>query len=350
MTNPIATPGSRRQFIFIALLFAVGVEMLRLFMSSLMYYLREAQEASTTTVGGVAFLCFLGAFLAPPLARVVGVGRLIRLCALGLMATRIAIQFVETPVADFGLAIAGAVLFLWAIPLSASLASDGRRVDGGTWLLGMLTGLGLDTAIKGGLGTVDLSWQTNAASDALAVIMALALSTFAKTATWGVREDKGEAPGLSGSLLLFAVGPFLFLQMLYFQNLGQQASLIGWELPATLALVTGVNLVGVVAASLALGPARRLSWLEVPVAGAVLVVVMWTEHTGAIAAVIMAAGHILLVSLMAALAAQSNPDSGLRGSPWPGYSRAWGWCCSWPRRSSTTPPTTSISAFRRGPP
>ena len=94
--------------------------MLRLFMSSMLFYMREAREVSTVGVGGVAFLCFLMVFLAPVLARGIGPGGVLQLSAAGLWAARIIIQFVDVAVVDFALSIAGAVLFLWAIPASAS--------------------------------------------------------------------------------------------------------------------------------------------------------------------------------------------------------------------------------------
>ena len=75
MTTGEKNTGARSSiwhFIFITLLFAVGIEMLRLFMSSLLFYMREAREVSTVGVGGVAFLCFLMVFLAPVLARGMG--------------------------------------------------------------------------------------------------------------------------------------------------------------------------------------------------------------------------------------------------------------------------------------
>ena len=109
------------QFVFVMLLFALGIEMLRLFMSSVVFYLREAREFSTVQVGGIALLCFLAALLAPVLARGIGPGGLLQLCALGIFVTRIIIQFIEVAAADFALSIVGTVLFLWAIPASASL-------------------------------------------------------------------------------------------------------------------------------------------------------------------------------------------------------------------------------------
>ena len=257
-------------FIFITLLFAVGIEMLRLFMSSLLFYMREAREVSTVGVGGVAFLCFLMVFLAPILARGIGPGGLLQLTAAGLWAARIIIQFVDVAVVDFALSIAGAVLFLWAIPASASLVAGGRRIDGGTWLVGLLVGVALDTAIKGGFGTVDLSWQNNVGADVIAVLLAGGLAGSAKIISMRSRGQEAQPPGYRGSLLLLAIGPFLFLEMLYFQNIGQQTALIGWDQPGVLALIVASNLAGLALAAIVMGLRRPLALTLVPAASVLL--------------------------------------------------------------------------------
>ena len=311
MTTGEKNTGARSSiwhFIFITLLFAVGIEMLRLFMSSLLFYLREAREVSTVGVGGVAFLCFLMVFLAPVVARGMGPGGLLQLSAAGLWAARIIIQFVDVAVVDFALSIAGAVLFLWAIPASASLVSNGKRIDGGTWLLGLLVGMALDTAIKGGFGTVDLSWQNNVGADVIAVLLAGGLTGSAKIISMRSQGQEAQPPGYRGSLLLLAIGPFLFLEMLYFQNIGQQTALIGWDQPGVLALIVASNLVGLALAAIVMGLRRPLALTLVPAATVLLIVGLLAEQSGALAAAIMPIGHLLLVLLLASLASRNGPE------------------------------------------
>ena len=311
MTTGEKNTGARSSiwhFIFITLLFAVGIEMLRLFMSSLLFYLREAREVSTVGVGGVAFLCFLMVFLAPVVARGMGPGGVLQLSAAGLWAARIIIQFVDVAVVDFALSIAGAVLFLWAIPASASLVAGGRRIDGGTWLLGLLGGVALDTAIKGGFGTVDLSWQNNVGADVIAVLLAVGLAGSAKIISMHSRGQEAQPPGYRGSLLLLAIGPFLFLEMLYFQNIGQQTALIGWDQPGVLALIVASNLVGLALASIVMGLRRPLTLTLVPAATILLIVGLLAEQSGALAAAIMPIGHLLLVLMLSSLASRNGPE------------------------------------------
>lgn len=296
------------QFTFVALLFALGIEMLRLFMSSMVFYLREARELSTVQVGGIALVCFLAALLAPLLARGMGPGRLLQLCALGIFVARIIIQFVESVPFDFALSIIGMVLFLWAIPASASIASDGRRVEAATWLLGLITGIALDTAIKGAFGTVDLSFHPNVGADIVAVLLSLALTTSAKFVSMRSQGQEALPPGPRASLLTLALGPFLFLEMLLFQNIGQQTALIGWDLPGILSLIVATNLVGITLVLLVLSMPGRLSLLLVPLATALLIALLLEEQSGATAAAIMVVGHLLLVFLMAVLTSRVGSD------------------------------------------
>lgn len=296
------------QLLFVTFLFALGIEMLRLFMSSMVFYLREAREFSTVQIGGIALLCFLAALLAPLPARGMGSGRLLQLSAFGICVTRIIIQFTGSPSIDFAMSIVGTVLFLWTIPASASVASNGKRITGATWLLGLLTGIALDTAVKGAFGTVDLSFHPNVGADIVAVLLSLGLTTSAKFVSMRTRGHQALPPGPRASLLMLVLGPFLFLEMLLFQNIGQQTSSIGWELPGVLSLIVAANLVGIALVPLAVRLPGRTSLILAPIATALLVVFLMQEQSGAPAAVIMAVGHLLLVLLLAVLTSRVNPD------------------------------------------
>ncbi len=305
----VGTRAGLWHFVTVILLFALGIEMLRQFMTGMVFYLRDAQEVSTVKVGGVALLCFLTVFLAPLVARGTGMRGLMQLTAAGLSATRVGIQFVDVPVADFALSIVGVIMFLWAIPASASLASGGVRAGGGAWLLGLLVGMALDTAIKGGFGTVDLAWQANAGADAIAALMAVGLAGSARIASAQNQGPEPRPPGPLGSLPLLALGPFLFLEMLYFQNVGQQAGLTGWEQPGALAGVSASNLLAIALVPLAMGLQSSPARAFLPIALVILVIAMLQEQTGPLAAAIMFVGHPALVFLMASTVRQQAPNA-----------------------------------------
>ena len=297
------------QLLFVAFLFALGIEMLRLFMSGMVFYLREARDFSTVQIGGIALLCFLAPLLAPLLARGIGPRRLLQLSAFGIFVARIIIQFIQAPAFDLALSIIGTILFLSAIPAIASIATDGKRIGGPTWLLGLLTGIALDTAIKGAFGTVDLSFHPNVGADIVAVLLSLALTTSAKFVSMRDQGQEAMPPGPRASLLMLVVGPFLFLEMLLFQNIGQQTALIGWDLPGVLSLIVAANLIGMALVALTLRFPGRLMLLLAPVATVLLILMLLEEQSGAFAAAIMAAGHLLLVLLVAVLASRVSSDS-----------------------------------------
>ena len=115
-------------------------------------------------------------------------------------------------------------------------------------------------------------------------------------------------PGPRASLPLLALGPFLFLEMLLFQNIGQQTALIGWDQPGILSLIVAANLVGIALVPLAMRLPRHVVVLLAPAVTVLLIVMLLEEQSGALAATIMAVGHLLLVLLLAILASRDNPD------------------------------------------
>ena len=173
--------------------------------------------------------------------------------------------------------------------------------------MGLLVGVALDTAIKGGFGTVDLSWQNNVGADVIAVLLAGGLAGSAKIISMRSRGQEAQPPGYRGSLLLLALGPFLFLEMLYFQNIGQQTALIGWDQPGVLALIVASNLAGLALAAIVMGLRRPLTLTLVPAATVLLIVGLLAEQSGALAAAVMPIGHLLLVLLLASLASRNGP-------------------------------------------
>ena len=148
--------------VFVALTFAVGVQLVRLFITGIVFYLREVREVSTVSLGGIAFLVFGTVFLTPIAVRLFGPRRTM-LGAIAVMAlARLAEQSVTEPRVDLILSTVGVIAFLPVIPLAKGLVDTVSTAGGGHWRYGLLLGLALDTAVKGGLGTVDASWQAGA--------------------------------------------------------------------------------------------------------------------------------------------------------------------------------------------
>ena len=237
-----------------ALVTMLGLQSLRVYFPSLAWYLRDTVGIGSITLGGVAFATFFIGFLAPLLRRAFGSRGGLWFAGGGLAGLRVLEQFSSDPALDLYLSLASTGLFL--IFLSAFIghtrAADGPagpyRVAGG-----LVLGLSLDTLIKGGAGTLDLSWTP--AIGAAAVVLTLAGLTVWLIALEPVPVLSAPSEvAWSRALPLIGLGTLLLLQALLVQNQGWVAEVSG--IPSTTALL--VLLLGDVAmtAGLALAFAR----------------------------------------------------------------------------------------------
>ena len=302
--------------VFVALTFAVGVQLLRLFITGMVFYLREVREFSTVSIGGIAFLVFGTAFLAPIAVRLLGPRRTL-LAAIAVMGlARIAEQSVTSPQIDLVLAGVGVVAFLPVIPLSMAMLDTKSATGAGHWRYGLLLGLALDTAVKGGLGTLDASWQAGGWVGLVGLGLPLALLALVYRESLKVGWESPATPDVRSALPLLAIGPFLFLEMLLFQNVAQQTALIDWPQPAVLAWIAVANSAGVLAVWGVMG--KRIPWPVIVLAALFLAAAVYWERSGWQAAVVVLVGHMAAVTLMA---------KSISGDPMPRDS--WGLSAVW---------------------
>ena len=302
--------------VFVALTFAVGVQLLRLFITGMVFYLREVREFSTVSVGGIAFLVFGTAFLAPIAVRLLGPRRTL-LAAIAVMGlARLAEQSVTSPQIDLVLAGVGVVAFLPVIPLSMAMLDTKSATGAGHWRYGLLLGLALDTAVKGGLGTLGASWQAGGWVGLVGLGLPLALLALVYRESLKVGWESPATPDVRSALPLLAIGPFLFLEMLLFQNVAQQTALIDWPQPAVLTWIGAVNGAGVLAVWGVMG--KRIPWPVIVLAAVILAAAVNWERSGGQAAVVVLVGHMAAVTLMA---------KSISGDPMPRDS--WGLSAVW---------------------
>ena len=237
-----------------ALVTVLGLQSLRVYFPSLAWYLRDTVGIGSITLGGIAFATFFVGFLAPLVRRAFGSRGALWFAGGGLAGLRVLEQFSSDPALDLYLSLASTALFL--IFLSAFIG-QARAADGpaGSYRVaaGLVLGLSLDTLIKGGAGTLDLSWTP--AIGAVAIVLVLAVLTLWLIALEPVpvRSAPSEVPW-SKALPLIGLGSLLLIQALLVQNQGWVAEVSG--IPSATALV--VLLLGDVAmaAGLALAFAR----------------------------------------------------------------------------------------------
>lgn len=229
---------------------------------------REGTTAAALKAGGLSLIVFLAPMIAPLLGKVFGFRRALVAALVTVAAGRLAVQLLH-PIPLWLAAIATA-FGLWALAL---LLVAMRRTEGSggghRYVVGLVIGLALDTALRAGFSTWDYSWQEGAGPLALAVLPAAAIVVLAVSGDGAKLMARGE--GSLGDVLPAAlVGPFLWLQVLFLQSVAFVASATRVSLPTAAALV----LVGDALAVAALRSVLRqpTSWLTRVVAGAGLLV------------------------------------------------------------------------------
>ena len=116
------------------------------------------------------------------------------------------------------LAMAGMTLFVLFIPVYALRTQSGGSAGTGLFALGLLVGLMVDTALHGAFDTYDISWQPG-----LLPLLVTSLLVLVQWILLGVVMLTRKAVAARriniNPLALLAVGPFLFLQVVVFQNI-----------------------------------------------------------------------------------------------------------------------------------
>lgn len=257
----------------LALTVTFGVQLLRVWMAGLFYYLNEVANAGYATLVGLAALVFAVAFLAGVVQRRLG-GRALLIVGGGVGVVRLIEQLTPDPGLDLICASIGVALFLMSMPIA--LETLRVRAHDRHFATSIVLGLAIDTAIKGALGTLELSWVAGALP-LIAVMLgvALQLALLARDNLARGIELVGQSPVLAqSSWPLVALGPFLFLQAQLFQNIGQVTTITGFSQPLAFELIVLGNAFALIAASGVYGRLPRRGWTWTLVVGLVLLVVV----------------------------------------------------------------------------
>ena len=293
----------------LALTVLFGLQVLRVLVPGVVWLLGDRLSLGAIEAGGLMALVFLIAFLAGLLRRLLGdlPSVLVTAGGLGLMVLLIQILSGD-PLINLILAMVGTALFVLFPPLYLRRVWLQGRLGMGHLALGLLVGLILDTAIHGGFGTYDVAWQTG--------LGPLLLTIFLVLAQWlllgGMALSRnGAAAGTPGSIGIgvprgraftwIAIGPFLFLQLVVFQNIARLAVLTGWPLPWAYGWTLLAQLIGLGAATMVLIWGRRMLWPWAVVCGLGLIAILVVPYgEGTVTtAILFLLGQVLLSLLMA---------------------------------------------------
>lgn len=216
-----------------------------------------------------------------------------------LAAARVAIQLVHPIPVWFGtVALAAGLVVL------PSIVAVVRRAHGDDALLtGVVLGLALDTAIRGGFLTWDAAWH----EDPTAIGVATGLGVLAIVAAVAIPLETASSQPPALRLALF--GPFFALQLLFLQNPAAVASQAELAMPLAVATVLAGD-----ALALGIGSLR----LRVGAASAAFLMILagvggylLTQVTGPAAAILFVVEQMLLMLLLlrALIAEPPRPES-----------------------------------------
>ena len=287
-----------------------GMQVLRALIPGIYWILGSRMGLGLIQLGLVGVAIFLTGFLAGPVSWLVGNRRLMIFSVAGLGLARLFMQVSwDEPIFSLILAIVGTILFVIFLPACYEDARLRGSASVARYTMGLLGGLALDTAINGAFGTYDIVWQAKL----LPVLLTLLLFVFQLVLLIGIApaiysvspKSSAAASGKisrARSFAWLAIGPFLFLEMVIFQNIPRLATLTGWSLPVVFGLTLFAQIAGLAVASIVINRNWRMLWLWATIAGVILTVavVFAYQPPAALVAAIAIIGQVL-VSLILAL-------------------------------------------------
>lgn len=266
------------EIILPALTVTLGLQVVRALPPYLQYLLGDRLGWSAVEIGLTGVLVFSTGFLFFWLNRWLGLRRLLLLSAGGLGLVRLAIQVWRgDPLGDMSLTIVGTVLFIIFLSTHLVLAQWQQNPAEASYryALAVLLGLAFDTTLHGLFLTYDFIWQATLVP--LAFTIGLVLLQWATLRASLPTAPPHPAP-VEGKFLItlpwIAIGPFLFLQLLVFQNQAQSIALTAWSLPVVFTWVLVSQLIGLGLVSFWLP--RRTGAIVV---GLVLIISLWPLKT-----------------------------------------------------------------------
>ena len=295
--------------VVVALTVLFGIQMLRILLPSLNWVLGHRMGWGAEELGVVGFAMFLTAFIAVPLLRLLNGYLIIVVTAggLGLFSFLMQVWWGE-PLYNLLLAMVGTSLFVIFLPTYLETARRHRVHDIPHFAFGLLLGLTLDTTLYGVFGTYDISWQTGLLPIFITLLLLLAqwigLASILKgsASTAAPASPAGNISKLR-SFAWLAIGPFLFLELEFFQNIAKLATSTGWILPLAYAWTVFSHLAGLGAVAFLFSQIRRSIWPWALGSGAGLIIVLILPYyqAASLTAIILLAGQVLASMLIAVI-------------------------------------------------
>jgi endonuclease/exonuclease/phosphatase family metal-dependent hydrolase len=292
--------------------------MLRTLLPLFVYVLRDGIGWSAVQVGVLALAVFLTAFLAAPLWRGLGPRRSLLLTAGGVGLMRLALQTwrlccpAADPIVDLALAMIGTILFLLFLPIYLGHVRPEGAAAAGRFALGLLIGLTLDTALYGAYGTYDMSWRADVATALLILLLVLGQWALLAAALRVQATPANSDTSFKYAWPWLALGPFLFLHLLVFQNVARLATLMEGLAPLAFGWTLLGQLLGIAAAVWIVRRPHQ-GWLAPLMALLLLASFLIAWPRGSLAALFVLLGEVSSAGLLALISLGSSTGGGRPG-------------------------------------
>jgi endonuclease/exonuclease/phosphatase family metal-dependent hydrolase len=286
---------------------SLGLQLLRVLIPSLAWYLRDTQGVSSLSLAPYAFGTFLVGLLAPAVWRVLGPRPSLRVTTGGVVLLRLAEQISHDPAIDLWLSMAGVAAFVLFLPIYLGYLRAARQSPGPGLAYGLILGISFDIALHGAIGTLDLTWHTGPA----ALLVTLLLGLLVVLALLEGQTSDPDAPadlGWAAVAPLLGIGPYLLLQLLIFQSSGWAEEVAGVPAPLGFWLVMLGNLLAVVGAWLGFARPATFRLAAALAAGAMLTLgAALAGQSGPIFLIILLVAQMILGWGWALLASRAAP-------------------------------------------
>jgi endonuclease/exonuclease/phosphatase family metal-dependent hydrolase len=238
-------PASLRSLVLPTLVITLGMQMLRVFIPGLAWYMMDTVGVPSMNLAGYAFGAFALAFLAAVLRRLAGPHISLWITAGGLALLRLVEQLLFLPQVDIWIGMAGTVMFLLFLPIFVGhVRAQGGETAAPRLGYGILLGITLDTAIHGATTTLDLSWIPGILPLLVVVIM-MGLMIWSLIDETPSSDSQPSEADWGAALCMFALGPFLVFQAVVLQNQGWITQVGGLSPGAAFITVMAGNVVAI---------------------------------------------------------------------------------------------------------
>jgi endonuclease/exonuclease/phosphatase family metal-dependent hydrolase len=228
-------------FFIVAINMFFGLEILKVFLSLLVNFFRERPNISLTDVGIYAAVTFILVFATAFLYRL-RYGAILWVLSAGIGTIRLVLQVNSWPTLSLAASALGTILWMASFVFFISLIQQKKIGLLSTFFPGIIFGISIATAISGLFGTWDMIWRQDWYIT-FAVLLVMAAKLWIVYRIYpdmaGTRPSDGDR-SIFYTLIVFM--PFIFLQLLKFQNIASFDAVTGNRISVSLAVMLLSNI------------------------------------------------------------------------------------------------------------